>query len=95
MDNDTGDLGVIGTADVNKHENNLYYSRDSIALYQTVTAAGPNGPTMVFLAGKIQRQGFNSKFLMKYGADQGLGIIFRDKDYVKNKFWEDMTTNLK
>ena len=71
MDNATEDLRGIGSADVKKHENNVDDCRGYITLYRTGTPAGSTGPTVLLLKGKIPSQGFNYKFLMKYGAALG------------------------
>ena len=94
MDNATGDICVIGATGVNEHKNNVDGSRGYITLYWTRTAYVSTGPTMFLLVGNIPRRGFNSNFIMKYGAAMGSAIIMTDTAYMKTKAWEDMTPKL-
>ena len=49
---------------------------------------------MFLLAINIPRWGFSSKFLMKYGAALGLGIIMTETSYMTNKSWGDVMPQL-
>lgn len=77
MANHAGDVKIIGSVDVKKHEKNVDDSRCSIhvTMYRTGTASGNQGPTMFILAGEKRRKGYGPAFLNKYGRESRQNLL--------------------
>ena len=60
-------------------------------MLRTGSAAGRCGPTIFLVKGQRVRQGFTTKFIMKYGAAIGSRIIANKNAYMDTETWLNIT----
>ena len=85
---------IMGAVGRKKHETTSGDCRDSITMLCTGSAAGRCGPTIFLVKGQRVRQGFNTKFIMKYGAAIGSRIIANKNAYMDTETWLNITPTI-
>ena len=63
-------------------------------MLQTGSSAGRTGPTIMLVKGMRVRTGFDTKFLIKYGAAIGSRIIANENAYMDTETWEKITPSI-
>ena len=63
-------------------------------MLRTGSAASRTGPTMMLVKSVCVHTGFDTKFLIRYGAAKGSRIIANKNAYMDTKTWEKITPSI-
>ena len=94
MADSNGDLKIVGSKGMKKHEKKVSENRGSITMFWSGQPTAGNGPTAFLLKGKKRPPGMTGEFLVANGCEPGSCFAMTENAFMTDAAWNEISVKV-